>query len=541
MLRTNTSLWRIAFLSGLGSLPAGCGARVDHASSDSSGTPGAPDPNGASPANSPSTDAPILMSPQQSACVDNPLLAGCPSTTAPLSEPTACLDSVPDVEHGIDTGLERCADGRRHRPVVVQCTSTLPRESGSNQLQADAGSDAGPGSILHAGTVDASTGLPSCTSDRDCTAKPYGYCGMTDTRPSIIQCQYGCVQDADCGRGFLCQCGDPVGTCVPAECRSDADCGSGMLCADGSGSRTLGCDTSYTFVCETPQDRCRIDQDCPSTQWGSYCASSRSGRLCVAYSGAVCGRPFIVAGSPRLAGVAQTSEWLGSAGRRPDCSALSSTERRTLVDAWTRLGLMEHASVAAFARFTLQLLHLGAPFTLVEQSQQAMADELTHARMCFGLASAYAGTSIGPGPLPTEHALDQSSLEDVVVLTLHEGCVGETIAALEASEALALTHDPIVRETWARIEADERRHAELAWRFVIWALRAGDARLQSRVQRELHALSVSAAEHVSHGQYDAAFDSAAHGILSLRRRLELRTAALRDVVLPCAQVLLPAI
>lgn len=52
---------------------------------------------------------------------------------------------------------------------------------------------------------------------------------------------------------------------------------------------------------------------------------------------------------------------------------------------------MEHASVAAFARFTLQLLAMGAPAELVQASVGAAADELDHARLRFGIADRFDG------------------------------------------------------------------------------------------------------------------------------------------------------
>jgi hypothetical protein len=256
--------------------------------------------------------------------------------------------------------------------------------------------------------------------------------------------------------------------------------------------------------------------------------------VCQAFGGEICGRPFLVEGSARLAHLERTRGWLGACAP-PDCSRLSSEQRRQLASGWSRLGLMEHASVAAFARFTLQLLSLGAPAALVEQSQQALADELVHAGLCFGLASAYADEPLGPGPLPTEQALDLCSLEDIAALTLHEGCIGETMAALEASEARATALDPAVREVLARIEADERRHAQLAWRFVIWARNTGGPAVQRRILRELAAVREAPA---SSPPTSASFDGAAHGLLSAEQRAEIRAAALREVVLPCARALL---
>lgn len=96
--------------------------------------------------------------------------------------------------------------------------------------------------------------------------------------------------------------------------------------------------------------------------------------------------------------------------------------------------------------------------------------------------------------------------------------------------------DPAVREVLARIEADERRHAELAWRFVIWALNTGGPGVQRRIQSELaRSTEAISAARPSPG---VSFDGAAHGLLSDEQRAEIRAAALHDVVLPCARALL---
>src|SRR5690606_24538698 len=123
-----------------------------------------------------------------------------------------------------------------------------------------------------------------------------------------------------------------------------------------------------------------------------------------------------------------------------------------------------------FARFTLQLMQLEAPIELLEASQRAMLDETEHAKACFGIASALLGRSVGAGKIPMDNALMETSLEDVVRLTVREGCIGETIAAIDAAEAAATTQEPHIRSVLERVRADEFRHAELAWRFLQWAL-----------------------------------------------------------------------
>jgi hypothetical protein len=104
--------------------------------------------------------------------------------------------------------------------------------------------------------------------------------------------------------------------------------------------------------------------------------------------------------------------------------------------------------------------------------------ETAHTKLCFQLASAYAGRALGPGPLDIDGSLTVTSLEAIVDLVLAEGCIGETSAALEALESADAASDPIIRAAYARIAADEQRHAELAFRFVRWALEQ-DAELVS--------------------------------------------------------------
>jgi hypothetical protein len=66
------------------------------------------------------------------------------------------------------------------------------------------------------------------------------------------------------------------------------------------------------------------------------------------------------------------------------------------------MALLEHASVASFARFSLQLMAAGAPASLVEAAHRAALDEIEHARLTFRLASRYEGRALGPGPLPVD-------------------------------------------------------------------------------------------------------------------------------------------
>lgn len=205
----------------------------------------------------------------------------------------------------------------------------------------------------------------------------------------------------------------------------------------------------------------------------------------------------------------------------------------------------EHASIAAFARFTLELLALGAPLSLVADATEAMADEQRHATLCFALASTYAAAPLGPGPLDVRGCLGELDLERVVVTTFLEGCLGETMAAVEAREVARRVTDPALERALSRIAEDESRHAALAWRFVQWALERGGPMRVTRLRAEL-ALAHAAAEVATCDAARASRSSAlpvddetalAHGLVPPAFHSALRQGALREIVAPCLEAL----
>jgi hypothetical protein len=362
-----------------------------------------------------------------------------------------------------------CAEGYVYRPVSNRCGA----QNGSE------GNDAAP----PVDPLPRVEGFVDCTADASiCEAYQYGYCERLLGPSPSDSCRSGCAVDADCGEGGSCRCaeGESVGTCSFDSCDSDAECEPGYHCA---ALKTSVCGPGLSsFRCQTPDDECLGNEDCALNE---VCSDDGEGTLRCGPSPA-CGRPFLVAHAARLPPVTSRSDW--SEIHTPRLDHLSLEERAALARHWTTLGQMEHASIAAFARFSLQLLALGAPADLVEACTAALADETAHAKLCFGIASAYAGRSIGPGPLDVSNSLELTSLSDIVDLVIAEGCIGETSAALEALEAAESAADPVIRAAYTRIAADEQRHAELAFRFVRWALARGGTVVEQRVQTALLAL-----------------------------------------------------
>jgi len=417
--------------------------------------------------------------------------------------------------HDEGNGFVQC-DDFRHRREAGTCTSHVPR---ANPVP----------------TESAST----CTYDTDCTAKPHGWC-QPNIQIAGSSCNYGCVQDTDCGENQLCECGEPVGRCVRAECTSAADCASGFLCKGYDASQGCG---SIVYACQSSTDACGSDRDCnPNMQTGGVLTGKQCvlgaasiGFQCVP-GGCAIGRPFLVEGAERLAPSRARRDW-SQLAVLPRLSQLDEAVRAHLAEQWTRLALMEHASIAAFARFSLQLLSLGAPAELIELTTSAMADETKHAQACFAIASTLNGSAVGPGRLAIERSLDESSLEEIVLNTIREGCVGETVAAIEAREAAEYTTDPALRSLLLVISDDEARHAELAYRFVKWALAQGGPSLERAVSREFSSLAAPSrpVQRALSAREEAALR---HGIVPGALRDAIRARAITDVILPCSRALL---
>jgi hypothetical protein len=238
------------------------------------------------------------------------------------------------------------------------------------------------------------------------------------------------------------------------------------------------------------------------------------------------GRPFLVEGAARLASAGAHAGWADAIdleGKAP-----SREERAALIAHYTDWALAEHASIASFARFALQLLALGAPSHLVARATEAIADETRHARFGFGLVRALGGSTVGPGALSIERALADESLEDVLRLVVREGMIGETLAALEVSAAADLAEPRWLKRALATIAAEESRHAELAYVFAAWAL-GRDPKLAALVDQEVNAWD--------RGVVPAATGLERWGILDAGSRERLRDLGFTNAVVPLVRQL----
>ena len=87
-----------------------------------------------------------------------------------------------------------------------------------------------------------------------------------------------------------------------------------------------------------------------------------------------------------------------------------------------------------------------------------------------------------------------------------------------------------------RIAADETRHAELAWRFVAWALRTGPASLRERARAAFDAALASATAAPAPASFE--LELARHGLFGPALRQACRQRVLAEVIAPSARALI---
>lgn len=201
---------------------------------------------------------------------------------------------------------------------------------------------------------------------------------------------------------------------------------------------------------------------------------------------------------------------------------------------------MEHASVAAFARFTMDLLQLGAPPVLLRDAARAIEDEVRHATLCFSVAHRLSGVAQGPGALDTRYQRPPGdSATQTLTDAILEGCVEETVAAEIAREMTVRALPDFIREASKEIARDEDRHADLSWRFVAWLLEQRPDLRDVAIDRFRAALA-NDAKSVSPGQILPKEGPEDLGRLKRSTRAMVRRRALSEIIAPRAAQLLGA-
>jgi hypothetical protein len=170
----------------------------------------------------------------------------------------------------------------------------------------------------------------------------------------------------------------------------------------------------------------------------------------------------------------------GGRVRNAFARAPAGTRETAVGDYLAQMAQNEAASVEAFRELAGALRALGAPEALVREAARSAGDEARHASLMTRAAR-----RSGSEPLRARRRaggrridLERLARENVV-----QGCVFETYAALVAHWQARHAGDLDLRRTFARIAADETRHAALAWAIGRWATSRLSADARRRVAR----------------------------------------------------------
>lgn len=180
-----------------------------------------------------------------------------------------------------------------------------------------------------------------------------------------------------------------------------------------------------------------------------------------------------------------------------DVSDVPVLDRVVLGELWHLAARMEHASIPAFSKLSLQLAGLGAPDELLTRCHEAAIDEIDHARRCFAVASAFLDQPLTAGPIPellgarapVAARSREESLTHLALASLVDGCLSEGVAAEAARRAAERATNPGIKAVLEVISRDEFVHAALAADVVAFCCEAGGKPVRDAVAAERARLS----------------------------------------------------
>jgi hypothetical protein len=201
------------------------------------------------------------------------------------------------------------------------------------------------------------------------------------------------------------------------------------------------------------------------------------------------GRQLRHFGRVQLATLEQSNKWLAPQlgllalpqhhVGTPFVAPIDDALRAPLAAAWRDNGRTEHASVAAFARLSLDLMALGAPAWLVASAHADALDEVRHTELCFLLASSLDGQTMSPSAFPAAArarslpATRTLALAVLAVDSLIDGALHEGLSARVVARLARTCTEPGIRALLKQIAVDEGRHAAHGWDVVKFCLAEG--------------------------------------------------------------------
>jgi hypothetical protein len=211
--------------------------------------------------------------------------------------------------------------------------------------------------------------------------------------------------------------------------------------------------------------------------------------------------------------------WMGAAPTEL-ASAIPKGEREALGAEWRDNGKKEHASVAAFAQLTLDLMAVGAPPELVAAAQRDALDEVRHAAACFAIARDIDGLAESPSPFPDARARRflftasrSIALTQIAIDALADGVLNEGIAARLLAQLARKCDVPALSSILREMAADESRHAAHSWDIVAWCVESGGTMVQKALRGALKGMPRKVCSALPAGAREGAWERwGVHGV-----------------------------
>ena len=145
------------------------------------------------------------------------------------------------------------------------------------------------------------------------------------------------------------------------------------------------------------------------------------------------------------------------------------------LEEWLEMATAEHASIGSFALVAQKLMAISGPAEMLHEALLCAQEEIGHAELAFAVATALGAAQ--PQPVYAPHTVFISNDEErVLVETIEEGCVEESIGALDAARKSDNSTCPILASVWKRVAIDEAYHASFGWRVVSYLVEKDDSK-----------------------------------------------------------------
>lgn len=243
------------------------------------------------------------------------------------------------------------------------------------------------------------------------------------------------------------------------------------------------------FVSQNPQafTKNTIDKPPPPDDAGDTCCYKARYQPIDTVPNCVPGRPYVQEGENVLAQLIQMKgDWRHNGTSIPFGT---KEERKSAGHFYLETARAEHASVASFNRFSLELISLGAPANLIRRAQEAALDEVRHAQQAFSISNTLLSKEFQPSAMSIDVQLAKNHLA-LAKAVLEEAAIQETIAVLLAVEQLRVVQSPVIKAYLQEVVEDESRHAELAFDTLRWCLEMGGEEVRTlihdRIQESIH-------------------------------------------------------